>query len=97
MVIPNATTSNGNANVNGNFSGPEEQQSTPLTVNLQTLVQRLLSLPGLGSRIETGRSQVDVLRSLLELDENLNSTRQQSNLNLAEVRPKAVKIVSKAN
>ncbi|XP_017016389.1 uncharacterized protein cmb isoform X2 [Drosophila kikkawai] len=77
VVIPNATTSNGN--VNGNFSGTEEQQS-----GLQTLVHRLLSLPGLSSRSEAGRSQVEVWRSMLELVDNLNSNRQPSSANPVE-------------
>ncbi|KAH8294187.1 hypothetical protein KR054_009260 [Drosophila jambulina] len=86
VVIPNATTStsttNGNLNVNGNYSGTEEQQSS--TAGLQTLVHRLFSSPGLGSRSETGRSQGDVLRSMLELVDNLNSNRQQSSSNPVE-------------
>uniref|UniRef100_A0A6P4EWV2 Uncharacterized protein LOC108047046 isoform X2 n=1 Tax=Drosophila rhopaloa TaxID=1041015 RepID=A0A6P4EWV2_DRORH len=81
VVIPNATTSNGN----GHLSGTEEQ-STPLTAaGLQTLVHRLFGVHPLGARIEAGRSQVEVLRSLLELDENLNSRGQQTSANLVEI------------
>lgn len=77
VVIPNATTSNGNCN-----SGDENP--IPLSANLQTLVHRFLSLPPITHRIEGGRSQVEVLRSLLELDENLNSHGHQSAENLVE-------------
>ncbi|KAH8357574.1 hypothetical protein KR200_010532 [Drosophila serrata] len=66
VVIPNATTSttNGNLNVNGNYTGTEA--------------------PGLGSRSEPGRSQADVLRSMLEFVDNLNSNRQQTSSNRLE-------------
>ncbi|XP_017052035.1 uncharacterized protein LOC108095436 [Drosophila ficusphila] len=80
VVIPNATTSNGN----GHLSGNEEQPPTLTAAGLQQLVHRLLGVQSLGPRIEAGRSQVEVLRSLLELDENLNSRRQQSSANLTE-------------
>ncbi|KAH8256932.1 hypothetical protein KR038_000048 [Drosophila bunnanda] len=85
VVIPNATTSttNGNLNVNGNYTGTEEQQSTPSTAGIQTL-HRLLNLPGLASRSESGRSQADVLRSMLEFVDNLNSNRHQSSSNPVE-------------
>ncbi|EDW94419.1 uncharacterized protein LOC6534020 [Drosophila yakuba] len=74
VVIPNATTSNGN----GNLSGTEEQ-TPPLTpAGLQQLVHRLLGVHHLAPRTEGARSQVDVLRALLGLDENLNSRQQQS-------------------
>ncbi|KAH8314864.1 hypothetical protein KR074_005381 [Drosophila pseudoananassae] len=77
VVIPNATTSNGNCNTG-------DENSIPLSANLQALVHRFLSLPHIGQRIEGGRSQVEVLRSLLELDENLNSHGHQSAENLVE-------------
>ncbi|XP_016999344.3 uncharacterized protein cmb [Drosophila takahashii] len=81
VVIPNATTSNGN----GNLSGPEEQATQLTPAGLHQLVHRLFGVNPLGPRNESGRSQVDVLRSLLGLDENLNSSRQQSGVNLAEL------------
>ncbi|KAH8270064.1 hypothetical protein KR018_003462 [Drosophila ironensis] len=85
VVIPNATTSNGNGhcNCNGNDDNDNEedhqQQQQPPGASLQNLVHRILSLPHSGTRNEAeGRSQAEVLRSLLELDENLNNRSQQS-------------------
>ncbi|EDW41392.1 uncharacterized protein LOC6605587 isoform X2 [Drosophila sechellia] len=74
VVIPNATTSNGNGNLSGN-----EEQAPPLTpAGLQQLVHRVLGVHHFAPRTEGFRSQVDVLRALLGLDENLNSRYQPS-------------------
>ncbi|XP_037718778.1 putative uncharacterized protein DDB_G0271606 isoform X1 [Drosophila subpulchrella] len=81
VVIPNATTSNGN----GHISGPEEQSTQLTPAGLHQLIQRLFGVNPLAPRHETGRSQVDVLRTLLGLDENLNSNRQQPGVNLVEL------------
>ncbi|KAH8378849.1 hypothetical protein KR009_001744 [Drosophila setifemur] len=81
VVIPNATTtSNGNSNCNGS-----EELPIQLSPGLHTLVHRFLSLPSSGHKSEAGRSQAEVLRSLLELDENLNSRSLQSSANLVEL------------
>ncbi|BFF96898.1 uncharacterized protein DMAD_05431 [Drosophila madeirensis] len=67
VVIPNATTTNGNEEHLIQFAG-----------GLQTLVQRLLGV-ALSPRGEGARPQLEVFRSLIEFDENLNSSRLQSN------------------
>ncbi|XP_017080067.2 uncharacterized protein LOC108113864 [Drosophila eugracilis] len=77
VVIPNATTSNGN----GNLSGTEEHPPP-----LHQLINRLFGVQHFVPRIEPGRSQVDVLRSLLGLDENLNCTRHQPSAQQVEAQ-----------
>ncbi|XP_022216965.2 uncharacterized protein LOC111070606 [Drosophila obscura] len=67
VVIPNATTTNGNEEHLIQFAG-----------GLQTLVQRLLGV-ALGPRGEGARPQLEVFRSLIEFDDNLISSRLQSN------------------
>ncbi|EDW35078.1 GL25447 [Drosophila persimilis] len=72
VVIPNATTTNGNEEHLIQFAG-----------GLQTLVQRLLGV-ALGPRGEGARPQLEVFRSLMEFDDNLNNSRLQTNGILAE-------------